>query len=207
MVRKMKFSLSSYWHAGSGAGSDAIADAVVLRDRHGLPIVPGKSVKGLVRDAMQQATLSKRVSSERIIRWFGSEVAGRGAGDGDEQEKLLEEGRFVSLEGELWFGSAVLSESWRRWAESLPDLLGDPTVQSLFTYLASTAIDENGTAREHSLRVREVAVPMDLVAEIRGPEDPAWVQDLQVCLPLLRAMGSRRNRGFGRVEVSLEDSK
>jgi len=39
-----------YWHIGSGMGAGAVADAVVLKDERGLPYVPGKTIKGLVRE-------------------------------------------------------------------------------------------------------------------------------------------------------------
>lgn len=41
----------SDWHCGSGLASGAEADSVVIKDRSGLPYVPGKTLKGLVREA------------------------------------------------------------------------------------------------------------------------------------------------------------
>ena len=43
----------SDWHCGSGLASGAEADAVVIKDRDGLPYVPGKTIKGLVREAFE----------------------------------------------------------------------------------------------------------------------------------------------------------
>lgn len=209
--RILKFSLSSYWHVGSGMGADAIADSVVQRDAQGLPSIPGRTVKGLLRDAMGLATLSGRVPPERVTRWFGSALPGsdsEGLGDeGDGREVRLEEGRFSTEEGELWFGSAQLPEAWRGWARSLPESRSEPTIQALYTHLASTALDQDGVARSHTLRVVEVAVPMELEAEVVGPDEPAWEADLKACLPILRSLGSRRNRGFGRVDVRMEEAR
>ncbi len=229
----LKFELSSYWHIGSGLGSDAIADAVVVRDVDQLPVLPGRTIKGLLRDAMELAALSGRVPGERIQKWFGSPVAvaaGRsealsynsaatsGHDEGDEHESRLEQGRFSSHEGTLWFGSARLPQAWRDWARARMNATtstsveeareNDEILNALFTFLASTAIDSRGVALEHSLRVTEVAVPMTLYAEVRGPsDDRQWIDDLRKCLPLLRALGSRRSRGLGRVDVSLEEGK
>lgn len=204
-TRTLRFSLSSYWRIGSGEGAGAVADAVVLRDAAGLPVVPGRTIKGLLRDAMQMATLSGAVAQDRVERWFGSALPGGGTSGGDAQEVRLEEGRFATRQGILWFGSARLSEDWRRWATS-DSVDKDLVINALFAYVSSTAIGADGTALEHSLRVAEVAVPMELRAEVRGPDDDrTWVDDIRVSLPLLRSLGSRRNRGFGRVDVSLED--
>ena len=70
--------------------------------------------------------------------------------------------------------------------------------------MASTAIEADGTAKDHTLRVKEVTVPMKLVAEIHGPDnDLEWISDLEKSLPLLRALGSRRSRGYGRVHAHI----
>ncbi len=200
----LKFSLSSYWATGSGEGGGAVVDSVVLRDASQLPVIPGRTVKGLLRDAMQLATLSRKVDPERVQRWFGSALPGQG--DGDEQEVHLEKGRFSTTEGALWFGSATLPDAWRQWARLQPK--DAPVLLSLSTFLASTAIDPDGVAAEHTLRVCEVSVPMELHAEVRGPAgDRTWQEDLRACLPLLRALGTRRNRGFGRVDVTMEGAR
>ncbi len=205
--RTLKFNLSSYWRVGSGKGAEAMADALVLRDEVGLPLIPGRAVKGLLRDAMSLATLSGIVSAENIERWFGSELPGQTPGE-DDQDTRLEEGRFHSREADLWFGSATLPQSWRDWARQASTDGAKDVLASLFTYQSSTAIGPDGVARDHSLRVTEVAVPMELRAEVRGPEhDLSWVKDLEASLPLLRALGSRRSRGLGRVEVTLEEAK
>lgn len=201
--RVLRFQLSSYWHVGSGAGAGTVADAVVLRDGAGLPVIPGRTIKGLLRDCMGLASLSQAVPPDRVTRWFGSSLAGQDRLEDteEEQDSRLEEGRFTSQEGELWFGSAQLPPAWREWAR------GQPQVDSLYTLLASTSLDEEGVARDGTLRVVEATVPMVLEAEVTGPEgDDSWVADLRACVPLLRALGSRRNRGFGRVDVTLEEA-
>lgn len=205
--RLLKFQLSSYWHIGSGVGGDAVADSVVQRDAHGLPTIPGRTIKGLLRDAMSLASLSGRVAPERVAKWFGSPLPGHDGASSDDHEVLLEDARFATEEGVLWFGSAQLPESWRKWAGSLDDPRSEPALRSLYTHLASTAIDQEGVARDHTLRVVEVTVPMDLEAEVLGPDDAAWVADLEACLPILRSLGSRRNRGLGRVGVRLEEGR
>ena len=53
----LELDLSSYWHIGSGKGADAVADAVVLKDEAGLPVVPGRTLKGLLRDCMENVPL------------------------------------------------------------------------------------------------------------------------------------------------------
>lgn len=47
-----KVEMYSDWHCGSGLASGADADAVVVKDKDGLPYVPGRTLKGLVCEAM-----------------------------------------------------------------------------------------------------------------------------------------------------------
>lgn len=207
---RLRFELSSYWRIGSGKGADAIADSLILRDPKGLPLIPGKAVKGLLRDAMSLAALSGTVAPESLTRWFGSTLAGSDDHDsnGDRQEEQLELGRFRSQEGALWFGSAQLPAEWQDWARKARDADRREILGALATYQSSTAIQRDGMVREGSLRVAEVAVPMVLTAEIRGPaNDQSWVADVKAALPALRALGSRRNRGLGRVQVTVEEGK
>ena len=49
----LTFELLGYWHVGSGRGSGAAEDASVIKTPDGWPYVPGKAVKGLVREAAQ----------------------------------------------------------------------------------------------------------------------------------------------------------
>ncbi|CAN0395443.1 unnamed protein product, partial [Phaeothamnion confervicola] len=206
MKRRLKLSISSLWRVGSGKGSGPQADELVLRDAQGLPFVPGRALKGLLRDAMELASLSGSVAPERITKLFGSALPQ--PGKDQDQDQQMESGRFSSEEGELWIGSAKLPETWNRWVESTSEEESFSILSSLFTHVSSTAIDANGVAAKHSLRVAEVAMPMDLGADIQGaPNDESWAEDIKKALPLLRALGSRRNRGYGRVDVTLEEVK
>lgn len=49
---KYKITFHTYWHSGSGLAAGADADLLVIKDREGLPFVPGKTIKGLIREAV-----------------------------------------------------------------------------------------------------------------------------------------------------------
>ncbi len=202
----LSFRVLSYWHVASGRGSAEQADSVVVLDAAGLPVIPGRTVKGLVRDAFELAADVGAVGADRVIELFGSPSGGADPGeDGDEREHSLEEHRFDTVAGQLLFGSASLPEDWQRWAKAHRHKSGAPPAEvlELFQYVASTAIDARGVAQDHTLRTIQVVVPMTLRAPVQGPADGRWVDELRTVLPLLRHMGSRRNRGYGRVEVTL----
>jgi len=207
----LKLTFHSPWQVGSGLGDGAVADAVVLKDRLGLPTVPGRTIKGLVREAMVRAAEAGIVPLERVERWLGSPRAGLPGAIGEgEQDSQQESGRFGTKPGCLWFGSAGLSERWTHWAsdQAQTEAGQPPEVAALYGLHASTSINEDGVAAEHTLRVVEAAVPMELRAKVVGPaDDTTWQTDLRKCLPLIRALGAGRSRGFGRVSISVEDPK
>ena len=59
---KYSLELYSYWHCGSGLSSGADADALTVKDKDGLPFVPGKTIKGLVREAVEEIGSSDSLS-------------------------------------------------------------------------------------------------------------------------------------------------
>lgn len=54
MKIKYQIQFHSYWHCGSGLAAGAGVDALVVKDADGLPFVPGKTIKGLLREAMEE---------------------------------------------------------------------------------------------------------------------------------------------------------
>lgn len=190
------FDILSWWHAGTGRGDGPSADAVVARTAEGLPFLPGRTVKGLVRDAARLGMYAGIASKKEIEDWFGSELID---GNPENRERRLEETRFATRPGSLRFESATLGESWARWARAHPE-----ERELLVSSFTSTSIDDDGVARDETLRVIEISVPLALRAEVTGLcERSAALLDEVVPL-FLRGVGSHRNRGFGRVAARLE---
>ena len=188
MRNLITFRLLDYWHAGAGHGAGRLLDAAVKRSPAGLPILPGRTVKGLMRDAVRQCEQFGHLSSGITEELFGSKLG---------------TGRFETEAGVLSFGNAELGEEWEDYAQTDE---GKRLVPAFFDELASTAIGDDGQAEEGSLRRIEVAIPLTL----RAPwsvDDPQFVDPAQQALAksvgLVRRLGVSRNRGLGRVQVSL----
>lgn len=199
----LQIELLGYWHAGTGRGEGSGADALVARTRGGLPYLPGRTLYGLLREAVALAEAAGQITKGRTEQLFGerSEASNENPGQGGL-------GRFASRgDRTLEVTSAFLApgwpqsdeaQAWEAWAEKRADALALLTPR-----LAATAVDERGIARRSSLRSVEVAVPLCLFAEVSAPpEVGGWRADLERALPLLRAAGSRRSRGFGRCQVT-----
>ena len=65
----MKYTITFYdfWHLGSGTSAGVTLDSLVVKDSEGLPYVPGKTLKGLVRENVNT------VAATEVSRIFGDE--------------------------------------------------------------------------------------------------------------------------------------
>ena len=64
---KYKVTFLDYWHLGSGLSAGSKLDSTIIKDENGLPYVPGKTIKGLIRE---MAELSD--NKDFIFKCFGS---------------------------------------------------------------------------------------------------------------------------------------
>ena len=188
--------IQSYWHPGTGRGSGFHLDALTHAGADGLPRLPGRTLKGLLRDALLRAETWgwAEVPSGTTEALFGSRLKER-RGHPDDN---------LSTPGCLRVGDAVLAPEVARY---LASPAGRPLVAGLYREHFSTAIDaDSGVAREHSLRGMQILVPLTLHAsltEVTGAAQPLpdWRHRLQSVFPLITAVGAHRTRGFGRARL------
>lgn len=210
VVSILRIRVHGYWHAGGGRSAGNYLDALCERD--GLfPVLPGRQLKGLLRQAVRRAE-----------EWHWLDDIDRPEGPESKHVRLLfgsatqREGRHATFPGVVRVDSGRLPAADRRWLQ-VPSNVAH--VAALYDELFSTAIDENGSAKAHSLRGIEVAVPVPLEARLElslTAQDPArraqqaaylagdapW-RVLEAALPLLDHIGAHRNRGLGECEAQL----
>ena len=98
-----------FWHIGSGMGAGAVADAVVLKDKDDLPYVPGKTIKGLIRELADRdgnrefidGCLGKEGKTEEILPTYFSNaelVDGKEIKDKCLQNYLFENISFTAID-------------------------------------------------------------------------------------------------------------
>ena len=195
-----------YWHSGSSRGSGVGAAAACLTDKKGLPYLPGRHLKGLLRDAVRRCPLVTEHAPgwepQKIVqRLFGSQ--GFKTVPGVEGTQVIEQ----TKQGALAFSDARLPRALRQRLGGRDRTL----VPHLFAGLAQTAVaHDRGAAKAGSLRRTEVAVPLTLTATIEWEEaggaapDLPWQAILSDALPLVMAVGRQRSRGLGRCRMRLE---
>ena len=183
------------WHCGSGLAAGADLDALVVKDKDGLPFVPGKTMKGLVREAIEEMELiTGRFNENLFIQAFGNSE------DRNADPKLMEKSEDYDFlqKGETFFTNAELSEDEHR------AIVSNNAARFMYRSISSTAIDNEGIAVEHSLRKTEVVVPCTLEGEILCINDRDLAEEILKALNYIKRLGQNRNRGFGRCTITGE---
>ena len=172
---KYKIEFFSNWHCGSGLAAGADVDSLVIKDQNRLPYIPGRTLKGLLREA---ATILS-ADNDIISTVFGV--------SGDKKDHKT---------GCAFFGNATIPVAEYHY------IVEQGLAPHLYQSFASTSIDEKGIAKDYSLRKIETVVPCKLEGEILNIPDGAE-HILEDAMRYIKRMGTGRNRGYGRCKISV----
>ncbi len=181
------------WHCGSGLAAGADVDALVVKDKSNLPFVPGKTIKGLVREAAEEilSLANQREDKKEIFCLvFGNSEDRNNL---DNTEEMVSKAR----QGVAFFTNAELPESQQTFINE------KKLASFLYRSTSSTAIDsETGIAKEHSLRRMETTVPCVLEGRILNVPIN-FEKDIVDALSYIKRLGQNRNRGLGRCDIKI----
>ncbi len=198
-----KIEFFSDWHCGSGLSAGADVDALVIKDAEGLPFIPGKTIKGLVREAMEDLLSFKsfeekndenggednKTTKEKMYALF-KETFGFFNGERGEM-----------IKGRAFFTNANLADDERE------AIIADNLQAFMYRRLSSTAIEADGVAKTNSLRRIEVVVPCTLEGRILDvPENKDFIELMKEALHYIKRLGQNRNRGLGRCSFSISST-
>lgn len=183
---KIKLSLISDCIFGSGQSIPGGEDSGVQHDEHGFIYYKASSMKGLLKEMMENVLMwegkSETQIKAEIERLFGT----TGSNNADKEKIRFSDFTFPQQLKEL-----VLAEY---------DEVNVQEILEAQTYLKTvTAIDETGTAKAGSLRVmRCIRKGFTLYGEILcEQEDEALVEET---LQYIKYIGTMKYRGFGQVK-------
>lgn len=193
---KYKVEFFDAWHAGSGLAAGADVDALVIKDKNKLPYIPGKTIKGLVREALEETIEYKGLDKVQLVK--------ENFGVFEVSEKDKEETKEM-IRGSVFFTNAHLSDELSAAMSS-----NDNLYRFMYRSVSSTAIEEStGVAKEHSLRRVQTTIPCELHGEILNI-DSELENEVVDALGFIKRLGVGRNRGLGRCKftaIGKEESK
>lgn len=179
---KVTIEIFSYWQVGGGEGVRPDLDATLLRCERNLPFLPGRTIKGLWREAMHTAEECGQIKPGTTTQLFG------------------EYARPTDTEpdysgGILHFSNGELDSCFQEWICGQDEAYKE----QLFSYLSTTRLEE-GIAADRMQRTIEVCVPLTLAATLSFDAEnrETITKYLEKSAPLIRRFGVRRHRGLGR---------
>jgi hypothetical protein len=110
-----------FWHLGSGVSAGAALDSLVVKDSDGLPYVPGKTIKGLLREMVEL------LDNEKVKEIFGDEGANS---------------------ANSYFSNATLDEGTRAYLSSQPELIKNLFSKVTSTQIDENGLAIDGSLRE-----------------------------------------------------------
>lgn len=192
MVLQIKMKLLSDAVFGNGVSIPGGEDISVLCDPYGFPLYRGGTFKGIFREELTRylewSLDSEKQAEETIIRMLGRS----GSMSNDDACRTV----FSDFTLSEAVRAAILEET----GTERPELVTG-ALSHLRTF---TKLNEEGMAEEGSLRSCR-CVNRNLVFYSQAycsDEDAALVKDV---LQLIKWVGSMRNRGFGKVQLSVSE--
>lgn len=184
LIAKIQF--LDYWHLSSSQNAGSSHDSIAMKDENDIPFIPGKTLKGLIR---QRAELSE--DKDFVNTCFGY--------SSDKEDKFYDEVKKGSP-ALCYFSNAFLEESTKQ------EIIKNKLQNNLYDKIANTKINENGISVDDSLREIEVVIPLTLYAKIENL--PSQYKDLMIkAIKSVKQMGLNRNRGLGRCLIEVEEEK
>lgn len=206
---RLRIELLSDLCAGSGEAVAGIVDTEVTSDPYGIPLIPGRRIKGLFREAAKELLEYSMVSKEAVEAMFGM--------PGEEGPGIYFDTLYPTDYTKM---RDLLREMEQN--EELKRFTEKEWVRSFYMDVRThTAIDANGIADENTLRnIRVICQKhgsnekaQNLVFEgdvqLSGEMKEEQKQLLIKCAQIVRHMGLYRTRGYGNVKCSfseIEDS-
>lgn len=196
----LKFELLSVATFGRGDGLPGVVDREVEHDRHGLPFLRGRTLRGLLAEELRGLLYALRL--EENARWRRS------------RDRLLgDDGQMIGESGTLHIGDACLPENLRRLIEASVDeeegkITRATVLESLTAIRRQTAMTELGAPEPASLRSMRVILRGTVFeSRLTFDESPAPLDKALLAATVLawRRAGTGRNRGRGRLRAWLEN--
>lgn len=192
MKKTLKITLRSDLCVGTGKGFAAIIDEDTAIDEYGIPFIPGKRIKGCLRELAEETF---EISEKKLNDIFGTR------GNDEAGSLIISDAKINDYDSQLDEIKSAISAG---------QIKANDITELFCSVRANTAI-ENDTAKKNSLRFTRVVnrtspidnKPLVFYADIEY--DEVYNEDISKLFKALRNIGYRRNRGWGCIKCELLD--
>lgn len=187
---------------GSGEGFGAIIDMDIIFDNVGIPFIPAKRVKGLLRDSARKINEIFNHAFREYVLPNINELFGD---KGKDYSCPINVSDFYIQEYEKnykWL------EYYLNQAEYKNFFTKDLVIDYFTNIRKSTTVDDVGIAKKHSLRSYRVLSSGPIFTgkiniDLDQDDDKKFGKLLALACQNLKSMGTKRNRGLGEIECKL----
>lgn len=171
-----------------GEGLAGIIDIDINYDEYGLPFIPAKRIKGVLKEAAMDLCDFNVLSDGIVEKIFGKSGTDYGC-DFRLSDGYLKNYNYMS--------------NYLRNTDLL--IFNRQSVLEYFTYTRSqTTLEEEGFAKENSLRTFRI-LRKGLKFDFDVSINPEWKADFERILKAAKSFGLRRTRGFGKISLTLKE--
>ena len=196
MQRKIVIKFLSEWQVSSGIGDGYLADNKISRDSNGFPYIPGRAVKGALREG---ATLLSGCEGRDDLKNVNEIIFGTASQDDK-----------VNQAGIIRVGGAHLDEDLASFLNSLDDDSKLGVLKDMISYRSETRLKEDKQVVDGSLRRLECGIPeLELEADIEIENSSAlseeWLDSyLSAVCAAVKSIGGDRARGLGKCRITVK---
>jgi CRISPR/Cas system CSM-associated protein Csm3 (group 7 of RAMP superfamily) len=182
MTYQLKIKLKSDMCCATGGGNGSNINTLSSFDNIGLPIIPGKRLKGLLRECGEILVKYRKYTIEDIENLFGGNCGKK---------------------GEIYVSNGVL-ENYDDLRFELQNYRKEEVSGSFSALRSRTKIDKNGIAVDHSLRTMQTVMKGIEFFSTITVNSEKYTDLLSDCAKILRHIGLNQTRGLGECECILE---
>ena len=182
-----------YWHCGSGESGGNESDSLVVKYdegvRKGLPYVPAKTLKGLIREMVEICAEDVNITDITCVelqKWFGNTA--------DKENHCYGKYEVPDNETQTYLGNA-----------NIIDNIEKNNISGLFKNFKNTKL-EKGIAKDSTLREIQTVIPLTLNTTFLNVDiNSTQYILLKNAIESIKRIGLNRNRGMGRCEIKVEE--
>jgi CRISPR/Cas system CSM-associated protein Csm3 (group 7 of RAMP superfamily) len=183
----------SDWHIGSGTGIPGIVDNGVLKDENNLPVITGKTIKGIARDALEDllGILEKFAPRHREEEKAGNPVAEIFGGEGNKEGQAI------------FYNPVICQNKSDRESKEYKKFLEYFKEKALGEVRYHTSIDKDtGVAKDGHLFSEETSDHLlEFFGTISAPGEYTGL--LAAALRFITKIGGKRRRGLGQCQFNI----